>query len=163
MGQWGFYDDEGDSVQDLISFLNDMTLPTKLLNLPLYNETKISKNRFNLTSTKEHEENGKKRDAWMASHLMLIQRNFKKFITENKSYNQDYYFAGLAFFMASGWGTKSHKSVKKLPLNFPEWLRKKALQASNNLLYEVTHFNEMEWKNVKERKQALKHQIKLFS
>lgn len=139
MGQWGFYDNEGDSVQDLVIDLESFCLPSKFSNLT----------------------NVKLKNDWMSTHLMIVQKYFKKM---DKKFNfEDFYFSGLAFHMASGWGEKDNKSIDKLPLNFPKWLKMKALKASKTLLYEVTHGNKNQWKDINRRKKALEHQINLFS
>lgn len=152
MGQWGMYDDQGDSVQDLVIVLDELTLPQYLLKKPLY-ETKGN-------VTVEYPLNIIQRNEWMARNLMKIQKNFKSI---GKKYNTNFYFSGLAMHMALNWGEKLHKDLKKLPTNFPKWLKKKALHASQELLHEVTHYNAMQWTNVKQRQEALNHQIRLFS
>lgn len=177
MGRWGVYDDQGDYVQDLVIIIESKVLPKNLSECKTYTEEKIGKTKewikTKIYSTKENEKCTNNRIEYLKSNLDLVSNYMKEDI---KKYDDwEYVIAGIAIHAAKGWRSASHLP-KSLPKNYPEWMRKKALEASRRQLDGLCRVNwnskdidvvcsglSGPWKDWKSREQALKNQIKLFS
>ena len=181
MGQWGVYDDQGDSVQDLVIDIEKKILPKNLNECKTYTEEKINEpnafwTKIKIYSTKENERCTNDRIEYIKSNLNLVSDYVKKNITHDKYDNRDFHISGIAIHAARGWRSTSHLP-KELPKNYPEWLRKEALKASRKQLDGLCRVNWnskdidvvckdldlSRWKDWKRREQALTNQIKLFS
>ncbi len=174
MGQWGYYDDQGDPVQDLVIAIENKVLPKNLSSCKTHTEEKINNNKFNIYTTKDNERCSNNRIEYMKSNLDKISDYVKKSFK-----NDDRYFLipGIAIYAARGWRQTSH-FPKELPKNYPKWLKEKAQEYSQTQLDGLCRSNwnsknidvvckglsELsKWKDWKSREQALKNQIKLFS
>lgn len=108
---------------------------------------------------------------YLANNYQKICQAILHLIKTDKFYAQPNMIAGIALYLARGWGSTPIFPMKtgtvnrgyglpKIPSNFPNILRKMAYQASKEQLDNFT--NEMEWGEPEKRIQALKNQIKLF-
>ena len=173
MGQWGYYDDEGDSVQDRVISIERDILPPNLEKCKTYSEKKISKTNTELYTTKDNIRCANNRIEYIVSNLDKVS----EWVKENIKYDgREFLIPGIAIFAARGWGTTSHLP-KELPKNFPEWLRKEALKYSQKQLNNLCKVNAYEknidvvcnkdysggWKDWESREKALQKQISLFS
>ena len=177
MGQWGYYDDQSDRVQDLVISIERGILPVNLSKCETYTKEKIRKNVSKIFFTKENALCTNKIIEYMKFNLEKVS---KYIMTKIKYDDRNFIVPGIAVHAAKGWGTTS-QFPKSLPKNFPQWLRKEALLYSKKQLAKLCKRNWDQrlsnkvgvvcsdsdysggWKDWKGREQALKDQIRLFS
>jgi len=139
MGQWGYYDDEGDTVADIWCGFKELKEAPK-------NPEKIYsaiKNWFD-----KHKCNNKI-DNYYNMSVAGVALTTVRFINY------------LPITDPLGAGIFDNPSPSALPNGFPEWLRVEALKGVKYLLNDFKSLGE--WDNQKERIKSLQHELFLFS
>jgi len=160
MGQWGFYDDEGDYVADVWISIEESILPEA----PEFGYGS-SRTMFDITRSNAINNPEKLYQAigkWIEKHK------------NNKDKNEfdSMFIAGIALKVIRvleklpqsdplGSGIFDSGIPEKLPNGYPEWLREEALHAVEISLNNTKLLSQ--WGNPKERKNALQHELFLFS
>ena len=167
MGQWGIFDDEGDPVADFASVIEKMILPTRLRKLKTYSSGPCQPPRKGCTAmwdTKENIRNRKLQVQYIKEHPEKVWQAVRILCKKDpNNYQRDFMVVGIAIYFARGWhGTPLGGAgrLPRLPANFPSPMRKAALRAAQRELQEFD--NHEEWKDVAERKKAMRKQIALF-
>lgn len=174
MGQWGYYDDQSDPVQDLVISIERDILPGNLSKCKTYTKEKIGKNKHKIFFTDENVSCTNNRIEYVKSNLEKVS---KYVMTKIKYDGRNFIIPGIAIYAARGWKATS-QFPKSLPKNYPHFLREEALWYSQKQLAKLCKRNwnskdidvvcsdsdySSKWKDWKSREQALKTQIKLFS
>lgn len=179
MGQWGFYDDEGDPIADFASHVEKLVLPEKLKILKLISKRPCDppkKGCVQVYTTEENEQAEKIQHRYMMNHKAKIQTAIRKLLKKKVGYHCDKNseIAGIALYLARGWGStpifpcdedsrvsRGYRFPTRLANDYPKLLKKMAYRASVNLYNNFK--NELDWSNPEARLKALRDQIKLFS
>lgn len=163
MGQFGWYDDEGDPVADVIVTIERRVMPAKLRKLPTITTgpcKPAKKGCEMIWQTRENRRNERAQRKYMCDHPGEIWQALQRMGRRNKHYRQDFIVVGIALHIARGWRSGGG-FPRRLPANFPAGIRKTALRAAQREWDEFD--NHEDWADIAARKRAMRRQIRLFT